>query len=40
MDLQVKLAADGAALTYASPEIAALPKWAVLANAGLWHEPN
>src|SRR5262245_35992047 len=29
MDLQVKLAADGNAATYASPEIAALPKWAV-----------
>ena len=41
MDLQVKLAADGAALTYASPEIAALPKWAVLANQayGTTYEP-
>src|SRR5712675_1751214 len=29
MDLQVKLVADGQALTYASPEIPALPKWAV-----------
>jgi iron(III) transport system substrate-binding protein len=29
MDLQVKLAADGSAATYASPEISALPKWAV-----------
>jgi iron(III) transport system substrate-binding protein len=29
MDLQVKLAADGNAATYASPEIAALPKWSV-----------
>src|SRR5207302_9030488 len=32
MDLQVKLVADGAAASYASPEIASLPKWAVLAN--------
>jgi iron(III) transport system substrate-binding protein len=29
MDLQVKLVADGQALAYASPEIPALPKWAV-----------
>ena len=29
MDLQVKLVADGNALTYASPEKASLPKWAV-----------
>jgi iron(III) transport system substrate-binding protein len=29
MDRQVKLVADGQALTYASPEIPALPKWAV-----------
>lgn len=29
MDLQVKLAADGYALAYASPEIPHLPKWAV-----------
>jgi iron(III) transport system substrate-binding protein len=29
MDLQVKLVADGQAATYASPEIKALPKWAV-----------
>lgn len=28
MDLQVKLVNDGHALTYASPELAALPKWA------------
>jgi iron(III) transport system substrate-binding protein len=41
MDLQVKLAADGAAATYASPEIPALPKWAVLANQayGTTYEP-
>src|SRR6185369_11820124 len=29
MDLQVKLVADGQAEVYASPEIKALPKWAV-----------
>jgi iron(III) transport system substrate-binding protein len=34
MDLQVKLIADGYALTYASPEIPALPKWAVWQNQG------
>ena len=28
MDLQMKLAADGLAMTYKSPEIAALPAWA------------
>jgi len=41
MDLQVRLAADGNAATYASPEIAALPKWAVLANQayGTTYEP-
>ena len=38
MDLQVKLAADGNAATYASPEIPALPKWAVLAEPGLRHD--
>jgi len=32
MDLQVKLAADGNAATYASPEIASLPKWAAWQN--------
>src|SRR5262249_10520907 len=32
MDLQVKLVAEGNAATYASPEIAALPKWAVWQN--------
>ena len=31
-DLQVKLVSEGDALTYASPEIPALPKWAVLDN--------
>ncbi len=41
MDLQVKLAADGNAATYASPEIAALPKWAVWQNQayGTTYEP-
>src|SRR5215813_7119250 len=29
MDLQVKLASDGYAATYTSPETSALPKWAV-----------
>jgi len=29
MDLQIKLVTDGKALTYASPEIPSLPKWAV-----------
>jgi iron(III) transport system substrate-binding protein len=29
MDLQVRLVADGQAAVYASPEIKALPKWAV-----------
>src|SRR6476619_3414643 len=33
MDLQVKLVADGQAETYASPEIKALPKWAVWKEA-------
>jgi iron(III) transport system substrate-binding protein len=41
MDLQVKLVADGLALTYASPEIPALPKWAVWKDAayGTTYEP-
>jgi iron(III) transport system substrate-binding protein len=41
MDLQVKLAADGHAATYASPEIPALPKWAVWQNQayGTTYEP-
>jgi iron(III) transport system substrate-binding protein len=41
MDLQVKLAAEGNAATYASPEIPSLPKWAVLANQayGTTYEP-
>ena len=41
MDLQVKLAADGNAATYASPEIPALPKWAVWQNQayGTTYEP-
>jgi iron(III) transport system substrate-binding protein len=41
MDLQVKLAADGQALTYASPEIPALPKWAVWKDQayGTTYEP-
>jgi iron(III) transport system substrate-binding protein len=32
MDLQIKLAIDGRAMTYASPEIAGLPEWAVFRN--------
>src|SRR5215813_11180214 len=41
MDLQVKLAADGNAATYASPEIASLPKWAAWQNQayGTTYEP-
>jgi iron(III) transport system substrate-binding protein len=41
MDLQLKLAADGDAATYASPEIPALPKWAVWKNQayGTTYEP-
>ncbi len=41
MDLQVKLVADGNAATYASPEIPALPKWAVWRNQayGTTYEP-
>ena len=41
MDLQVKLVDDGHAATYASPEIKALPKWAVWKNQayGTTYEP-
>ncbi len=41
MDLQVKLVNDGHALTYASPESKALPKWAVWKDAayGTTYEP-
>lgn len=41
MDLQIKLVADGYAAIYASPEIAALPKWAVWQNQayGTTYEP-
>ena len=41
MDLQVKLVNDGYALTYASPEIAKLPSWAVWKNEayGSTYEP-
>jgi iron(III) transport system substrate-binding protein len=41
MDLQVKLAAEGNAAVYASPEIPALPKWAVWENKayGTTYEP-
>jgi iron(III) transport system substrate-binding protein len=41
MDLQVKLVSDGQAVTYASPEIKALPKWAVWKDAafGTTYEP-
>lgn len=40
-DLQVKLAAEGQAATYASPEIPNLPKWAVFDNKayGTTYEP-
>jgi len=41
MDLQIKLVSDGGAMTYASPEIAALPGWAVWKNEafGTTYEP-
>jgi iron(III) transport system substrate-binding protein len=41
MDLQVKLVDDGQALSYASPEIAKLPKWAVYKSQayGTTYEP-
>jgi iron(III) transport system substrate-binding protein len=41
MDLQLKLAAEGNAARYASPEIPALPKWAVWENQayGTTYEP-
>ena len=41
MDLQIKLANDGGALAYASPEIAHLPTWAVWKNEafGTTYEP-
>ncbi|MEO7335807.1 MAG: ABC transporter substrate-binding protein [Caldimonas sp.] len=41
MDLQVKLVNDGGAMTYASPEIANLPTWAVWKNEafGTTYEP-
>ena len=41
MDLQVKLVADGHAAAYASPEIKALPKWAVWKDSayGTTYEP-
>jgi iron(III) transport system substrate-binding protein len=41
MDLQVKLVADGYAMSYASPEIPHLPKWAVWQNQayGTTYEP-
>ncbi len=41
MDLQVKLVSDGSAMTYASPEIAHVPKWAVWKNEayGTTYEP-
>ena len=41
MDLQVKLVSDGGAMTYASPEIANLPGWAVWKNEafGTTYEP-
>ena len=41
MDLQVKLVSDGGAMSYASPEIANLPGWAVWKNEafGTTYEP-
>ncbi len=41
MDLQIKLVNDGGAMTYASPEIASLPSWAVWKNEafGTTYEP-
>ena len=41
MDLQIKLASEGGALAYASPEIANLPTWAVWKNEafGTTYEP-
>ena len=41
MDLQIKLVSDGGAMTYASPEIANLPGWAVWKNEayGTTYEP-
>jgi iron(III) transport system substrate-binding protein len=41
MDSQVKLAAEGKAATYASPELPSLPKWAVWQNQayGTTYEP-
>jgi iron(III) transport system substrate-binding protein len=41
MDLQIKLASDGSALEYASPEIAHVPGWAVWKNQafGTTYEP-
>src|SRR5450631_4464608 len=41
MDLQIKLVSDGNAMTYASPEIASLPAWAVWKNEafGTTYEP-
>jgi iron(III) transport system substrate-binding protein len=41
MDLQIKLVSDGGAMTYASPEIASLPSWAVWKNEafGTTYEP-
>ena len=41
MDLQIKLASEGGALAYASPEVANLPTWAVWKNEafGTTYEP-
>ncbi len=41
MDLQIKLVSDGSAMTYASPELAHVPKWAVWKNEafGTTYEP-
>ena len=41
MDLQIKLVSDGNALTYASPEIASMPSWAIWKNEafGSTYEP-
>src|SRR4051812_1324057 len=41
MDLQMKLVSDGGALTYESPEVKAMPSWAVYKNEafGTTYEP-
>jgi len=39
MDLQLKLVADGHALTHHSPESAKMPKWAVYEDRA-WARPS